>query len=80
MDVGPFSRMPKVRICNRKIIETSVILSHLLCSDIFTVGGMNKGTCGAYVNEHGVIHQTTTLRTASRSNIFLQGHSETKDR
>jgi len=40
---------------------------------------MNKGTCGAYVNEHGVIHQTTTLRTASRSNIFLQGHSETKD-
>lgn len=48
--------------------------------EMFTVGVLNNGTCGAYVNEHGFIHQTMTLRDAFRSNIALQGLPETKDR
>ena len=46
--------------------------------DLFTVPGA-EGTSGAYVNEHGCIHQTTTVETVFNENVFCYGGEETKD-
>mmetsp|Transcript_19093 Transcript_19093/g.27604 ORF Transcript_19093/g.27604 Transcript_19093/m.27604 type:complete len:783 (+) Transcript_19093:131-2479(+) len=46
--------------------------------NMFTVGGA-EGTTGAYVNEHGIIHQTITLREVNMDNIFCIGLPETRD-
>ena len=45
-------------------------------TDIFTLEGA-EGTTGAYVNEHGVIHQTITLRKIGNARCI--GGAETKD-
>ena len=47
-------------------------------SHVFTVGGA-EGTTGAYVNEHGVVHQTVTVREVDARGIISIGYSETKD-
>jgi len=49
-------------------------------SDIFSVPGAD-GTVGAYVNPHGVVHQTITIKQlASRSCYILEGqHATTQD-
>lgn len=43
---------------------------------IFTVGGA-EGTTGSYVNEHGCIHQTTTVREIDEREVRYQGEAET---
>lgn len=49
---------------------------------VFTLPGA-EGTVGAYVNSHGFIHQTLTLRTLLRERepgrIYLEGRPEGKD-
>mmetsp|Transcript_14121 Transcript_14121/g.20604 ORF Transcript_14121/g.20604 Transcript_14121/m.20604 type:complete len:741 (+) Transcript_14121:148-2370(+) len=52
------------------------IISYL--GDMFTVRGAD-GTAGAYVNEHGIIHQTITLRNVIHQNVRLYGTPQTKD-
>ena len=47
-------------------------------SHVFTVGGA-EGTTGAYVNEHGVVHQTITVREVDARGIISIGYAETKD-
>lgn len=47
-------------------------------SNMFTVGGAD-GTTGAYVNEHGVIHQTVTVREVGEQTLMYAGNPETKD-
>lgn len=44
---------------------------------VFSVGG-SAGTTGAYVNEHGVVHQTVTLRKID-GNVFCVGRPETRE-
>jgi len=46
--------------------------------DSFTVQGAD-GISGSYVNEHGVVHQTITVRKVKLGNIFLEGEPETRD-
>ncbi|KAL7554313.1 hypothetical protein ACHAWF_017751, partial [Thalassiosira exigua] len=45
---------------------------------VFSVGG-SEGTTGAYVNEHGVVHQTMTLRNVDRHSVTCMGRPETRD-
>ena len=48
-------------------------------TNLLTVGG-SKGVSGAYVNEHGMIHQTLTVRQLlSGKHLQYYGGSETKD-
>lgn len=47
-------------------------------SKVFTVGSA-EGTSGAYVNEHGVVHQTTTLQSTLDDAIVCLGDAETRD-
>mmetsp|Transcript_3330 Transcript_3330/g.3836 ORF Transcript_3330/g.3836 Transcript_3330/m.3836 type:complete len:334 (-) Transcript_3330:189-1190(-) len=47
-------------------------------NDLFTVGGA-EGTTGAYVNEHGVIHQTISIRNLVKGSIMCIGGEETRD-
>mmetsp|Transcript_10528 Transcript_10528/g.22515 ORF Transcript_10528/g.22515 Transcript_10528/m.22515 type:complete len:944 (+) Transcript_10528:278-3109(+) len=46
--------------------------------NVFTVGGA-EGTTGAYVNEHGIVHQTVTLRSVDNRSVVCTGRPETKD-
>jgi ATP-dependent protease La (LON) substrate-binding domain/Yippee zinc-binding/DNA-binding /Mis18, centromere assembly len=57
------------KACHTKISATS---------NLFTVGGAD-GTTGAYVNEHGVIHQTVTVREVCDGKLLYTGKPETKD-
>ena len=45
-------------------------------ASVFSVPGAG-GAVGAYVNPHGVVHQTVTLRTAA--NLLLQGRAVAED-
>lgn len=45
---------------------------------MFTVGGA-EGTTGNYVNEHGIVHQTITLRQIDENEVWYQGGPETQD-
>lgn len=48
-------------------------------ADLFTLVGITEGTSGAYVNIHGFVHQTMTLRKAAVENILCHGEPQTKD-
>mmetsp|Transcript_23652 Transcript_23652/g.36498 ORF Transcript_23652/g.36498 Transcript_23652/m.36498 type:complete len:379 (+) Transcript_23652:81-1217(+) len=48
--------------------------------DLFSLVGITEGTSGAYVNEHGFVHQTMTLKKAVEENIWCHGEPQTKDR
>jgi len=45
---------------------------------VFSVGG-SEGTTGAYVNEHGVVHQTVTLRKVDSRGVVCIGRPETRE-
>jgi len=45
---------------------------------VFSFGG-SEGTTGAYVNEHGIVHQTVTIRTVDSNSVICIGPSSTKD-
>lgn len=45
---------------------------------LFTVPGA-EGTTGAYVNEHGYIHQTITVKEVFEESVVCFGEPETKD-
>ena len=45
---------------------------------IFSVGG-SEGTTGAYVNCHGIVHHTMTLRDIEAQSVICIGQPETKD-
>ena len=45
---------------------------------MFTVGGA-EGTTGAYVNNHGFIHQTITVRHLNEDDVILTGGPQTQD-
>ena len=50
-----------------------------LMRNIFTVKGA-EGTTGQYVNEHGIVHQTLTLRDVDpKVSVVCVGRPETKD-
>lgn len=46
-------------------------------SEMFTVSGA-EGTTGNYVNPHGAVHQTITVRRVSRMSVRYQGGPETQ--
>lgn len=48
-------------------------------TDIFTVAGA-EGTTAAYVNDHGCIHQITTLRTIDERKVLFHGSPSTDNR
>ena len=76
----------KLRYIHRKIVrkrETLMRCKHCGAGisqmrNVFTVGGA-EGTTGAYVNEHGVVHQTVTLRRVDTHSVICIGLPETKD-
>lgn len=45
---------------------------------VFTVDGA-EGTTGNYVNEHGIVHQTITVRTVDEDEVWFQGGPEARD-
>ena len=45
---------------------------------MFTVGGA-EGTTGAYVNEHGVVHQTITIRHLNDDDVRFTNGPQTQD-
>jgi hypothetical protein len=45
---------------------------------MFTVRGA-EGTTGAYVNSHGVVHQTITMRHLREDDVLYTGGAETQD-
>lgn len=45
---------------------------------VFSVSG-SEGISGTYVNEHGVVHHTVTLREVDRHSVVCIGPPETKD-
>ena len=45
---------------------------------VFSLSG-SEGTSGTYVNEHGVVHHTVTLREVDRHSVVCIGPPETKD-
>jgi ATP-dependent protease La (LON) substrate-binding domain/Yippee zinc-binding/DNA-binding /Mis18, centromere assembly len=47
-------------------------------SFLFTVGGAS-GTTGNYVNEHGAVHQTVTVREVCEPDIWYSGGPQTRD-
>lgn len=49
---------------------------HLLTSYVID---STEGTTGAYVNEHGVVHQTVTLRRVENHSVVCIGRAETRD-
>ena len=49
-----------------------------LARDMFTVGGA-EGTTGNYVNEHGIVHQTITIRTVDEDEVWFQGGPVSRD-
>ena len=72
-----------------KILEEKVVSNRFVCStcyqdlaftgDLITVAGA-PGRIGAYVNPHGVVHQTITFRKLINSaRIMLQGGITTQD-
>mmetsp|Transcript_2301 Transcript_2301/g.4185 ORF Transcript_2301/g.4185 Transcript_2301/m.4185 type:complete len:778 (-) Transcript_2301:676-3009(-) len=79
----------RLRFLYEKLLEEKRNMRSIFCkrcgtrisnvASMFTVGGA-EGTTGAYVNEHGVIHQTITLRSVTERSIMYHGGAETKDR
>ena len=64
---------------NDRLIQCSACGSPIsTMKHLFTVPGA-EGTTGAYVNEHGYIHQTMTLREVSDMSVVSIGRPETKD-
>jgi ATP-dependent protease La (LON) substrate-binding domain/Yippee zinc-binding/DNA-binding /Mis18, centromere assembly len=57
-----------------KICETTLAST----ASLFAVGGA-EGTSGAYVNVHGIIHQTLTLQNAEETSLYYVGSSEIRD-
>lgn len=49
-----------------------------LMTEVFSLK-MAEGTSGNYVNEYGVVHQTTTLKTSLEGAIVCVGGAETRD-
>jgi hypothetical protein len=45
---------------------------------MFTVSGAD-GTTGNYVNEHGILHQTVTLRRINEHDVEYQGEAHIRD-
>lgn len=45
---------------------------------MFPVGGA-EGTTGAYVNEHGCVHQTITIRHLNQDGVLYSGGPQTRD-
>lgn len=52
------------------------VISHM--RHVFSVGG-SEGITGAYVNEHGVVHQTMTIRKVDSHSVVCIGRPERKD-
>ena len=67
---------PKINHC--RIFCNSPQLN--LLEDLFNLEGITDGISGSYVNQHGVVHQTVTLRESMHSAVLLYGSPETKDR
>lgn len=70
--VSLLSRRKNYICCNTCEAKLSSVES------VFTVGGA-EGATSAYVNEHGYIHQITTLRRVEVREIFLQGPASTEN-
>lgn len=70
------SRMIKRR---NVYIRCKQCMSHIApVSEIFSLHS-SEGISGAYVNEHGVVHQTTTLNNIIDGSIVCLGSAETRD-
>jgi hypothetical protein len=78
-------RLQYLRNTLRRLEEHSSSVRCKICETIigstaslFAVGGA-EGTSGAYVNVHGIIHQTLTLQNAEEANLYYVGSSEIRD-
>jgi ATP-dependent protease La (LON) substrate-binding domain/Yippee zinc-binding/DNA-binding /Mis18, centromere assembly len=73
-------------ICSKIVDETAEAVIHCRncltpisrARQMFTVGGA-EGTTGNYVNEHGIVHQTITLRQIDEDEIWYQGDPVAQD-
>jgi len=72
LKLGERSNFSNIRCGNcRSVIAKS--------DDLFNLEGITDGISGSYVNQHGVVHQTVTLRESMHSAVLLYGSPETKD-
>jgi hypothetical protein len=82
------STVERLQYIRQKIADEERIESYIHCKScgiplsratfMFSVGGA-EGTTGAYVNEYGCIHQTITVREVCETEVWFQGHAETRD-
>jgi hypothetical protein len=80
-----YERLQKI---SKKVKELSQRTKLICCSgcntnlstveNVFTVGGA-EGATSAYVNDHGCIHQITTVRQVDTRGIFFQGPASTEN-
>eukprot|EP00980_Cylindrotheca_fusiformis_P006323 scaffold1356_cov123-Cylindrotheca_fusiformis.AAC.4 len=82
------STYERLRTISNKVKELESRERRICCSrcksrlssveNVFTVGGA-EGATSAYVNDHGYIHQITTLRQVDEEEIFLHGPPSTEN-
>lgn len=82
------STFERLRAISYKVEDLASRESHICCSrcetrlssveSVFTVGGA-EGATSAYVNDHGYIHQITTLREVDAEKILLFGPPSTEN-
>lgn len=82
------STVERLRYIHEKVLELEKRETFVCCkmcrsqlsavSNMFTIGGA-EGTTGAYVNEHGIIHQTITLREVDEEKLWYTGRPEVRD-
>jgi cereblon len=82
------STVERLQYIRHKIAGEERIESYIHCKScgiplsratfMFSVGGA-EGTTGAYVNEHGFIHQTITVRQVCENEVWFTGELETRD-
>jgi len=75
-------------LCIRNYIRSQDKVQYLRCvhcnakigrvTDIFTLDGTD-GANGAYVNPHGIIHQTWSVRQVCENSVFTVGEAEIQD-
>mmetsp|Transcript_22090 Transcript_22090/g.52197 ORF Transcript_22090/g.52197 Transcript_22090/m.52197 type:complete len:589 (+) Transcript_22090:245-2011(+) len=67
----------------KRLVESTLKCKHCgaavsnICH-LFSVGG-SEGTTGAYVNCHGVVHQTATVKDIVRDSLLIVGSPSTQD-
>lgn len=72
------SRLERAHQTEKVLQCRSCLMTIAHTRHMFTVGGA-EGTNAAYVNEHGCVHQTITLKEIDEEEVMYYGGAETKD-